>query len=96
MKPWKVAALYLIVPALTVSYELSIRIFDTGNSEFAGMLSSLVTLPSFVVVLGVGAKVFGARPGDSNLAFVAMFLAAALMNAALIYGAAKSVTGKAR
>jgi hypothetical protein len=35
------AAVYLTVAALCIGYELSIRLFDRGNSEFAGMLCAL-------------------------------------------------------
>ena len=87
----KYAAFYLIVPALTMSYEMGIRVYDTGNSEFAGMLSALVTLPSILLVQGFAGTLFGVRAGDSNLAWIAVFGLSALTNAGLIWGAARLV-----
>lgn len=80
-----IARAYLILAALSICYELSIRIFDTGNSEFAGMLSFALTLPSSLLVNWIATSVFGVRVGDSNASFVVILGLAALMNAGFIH-----------
>ena len=52
------AGCYLLLAVSVVVYELSIRIFDRGNSEFAGMLSVVLTFPASLILIGIG-KAFG-------------------------------------
>jgi hypothetical protein len=60
---------YLALAASAVVYELSIRIYDRGNSEFAGMLSVALTLPLSLLLIWLGHAVFGVKPGDSDALF---------------------------
>lgn len=76
---------YLVLATLSICYELSIRVFDTGNSEFAGMLSFVITLPSSLVVQWIAAALFGAKAGDSHVTFVVILGLAALLNASIIH-----------
>jgi hypothetical protein len=76
---------YLVLTGLSIVYELSIRIYDRGNSEFAGVLSTGLTLPTSVLLIGVAESVFGVRIGDSDVAFVSILGLSALMNACIIY-----------
>ena len=79
------AACYLAAAGPTIAYELGIRIYDRGHSEFAGMLSIVITLPTGVVLNSVSRTVFGVRVGDSDTSFVLILGLAALMNAAAVY-----------
>jgi hypothetical protein len=76
---------YLLLAASAVAYELSIRIFDRGNSEFAGMLSVVLTLPVSLVLIWIGKAVFGVNVGDSDGSFVAILGLSALANACIVW-----------
>lgn len=76
---------YLALAASTVAYELSIRIYDRGNSEFAGMLSTVLTLPASLAVIVIGKMAFGVNPGDSDALFVAILGVSVLANACLVW-----------
>jgi phosphoribosylamine-glycine ligase len=91
-RPVIIAGVYLLIAAAAIAYELSIRLFDRGNSEFAGMLSFGLTLPSSVAVAVISSKGFGVRVGDSDTTFVVILLLAALTNTALIFMAARRLT----
>ena len=80
-----VAGSYLALAALSIGYELSIRIFDRGNSEFAGMFSSLLTLPTVLAAIWIADRVCGVKVGGSDTAFVVILGLAALANAAIIF-----------
>ena len=84
------AAADLAIAALCIGYELSIRLFDRGNSEFAGMLSAALTLPSLLAVAVAGGA-FGVHVGDSDVSFVVMLGLAALLNAAAIFAIARAL-----
>ena len=71
---------YLILAASAIAYELGIRIYDTGNSEFAGMLSFALTLPSSLLIAWLSRAIFGVAVGDSNASFVAILGLAARVN----------------
>jgi hypothetical protein len=90
------AACYLALAGLCIGYELSIRIYDRGNSEFAGMLSIVMTLPTGVVPNSVSRTMFGVRVGDSDTSFVVILGLAALVNAAAVYLATAAFTRRAR
>lgn len=79
------AVSYLVLPGLSIAYELSIRIYDRGNSEFAGMLSIALTLPAGVLLAWVAESGFGVKVGDSDASFVLILGLAALVNACVIY-----------
>ena len=79
------SVLYLVLALVAVAYELSIRVFDRGNSEFAGMLSTVVTVPSSLALIGIGKTVFGVNPGDSDVAFVVILGLSALANAGFLW-----------
>ena len=87
MKPSKmgilVVGIYLILVGLSIAYELDIR--NTGHSEFAGWMSTVLTLPSSYIVNVITRLGFGIRIGDSNTAFVMILTLAALVNAFLVY-----------
>ena len=85
------AGSYLALAALSIGYELSIRIFDRGNSEFAGMLSMALTLPTVLAAISIAGRTFGVRPGDSDTAFVVILGLAALVNAAAIFAIARAM-----
>jgi len=87
---WILAGSYLALVALSIGYELSIRLFDRGNSEFAGMLSAALTLPSLLAVAVAGGA-FGVHVGDSDVSFVVMLGLAALVNAAAIFAIARAL-----
>ena len=76
---------YLLLAASAVAYELSIRIFDRGNSEFAGMLSVALTLPASLVLIWIGKAAFGVNVGDSDGSFVAILGLSALANACIVW-----------
>ena len=76
---------YLVLAASAVAYELSIRIYDRGNSEFAGMLSMAVTLPASLVLVWMGKAGFGVNVGDSDVSFVVILGLSALANACVIW-----------
>ncbi len=76
---------YLLLAASAVAYELSIRIFDRGNSEFAGMLSVVLTLPASLVLIWIGKAAFGVNVGDSDGSFVAILGLSALANACIVW-----------
>ncbi len=76
---------YLVVAASAVAYELSIRIFDRGNSEFAGMLSVGLTLPASLVLIWIGKVVFGVNVGDSDVSFVVILGLSAFANACIVW-----------
>jgi hypothetical protein len=80
-----VAGSYLALAALSIGYELSIRLFDRGNSEFAGMLSTVLTLPTVLAAMSIANRVFGVRAGDSDTSFVLILGLAALANATIIF-----------
>ena len=88
---WILAGSYLALAALTIGYELSIRVFDRGNSEFAGMLSFALTLPGVLAVVSAAGLVFGVRVGDSDISFVVILGLGALVNAAAIFAIAKAM-----
>ncbi len=76
---------YLLLAVSAVAYELSIRIFDRGNSEFAGMLSVALTVPASLVLIWIGKAAFGVNVGDSDVSFVAILGLSALANACIIW-----------
>jgi hypothetical protein len=45
-----ITVVYGILAALCIGGELYKRLYDTGNSEFAGMLSMAVTLQSSIAI----------------------------------------------
>ena len=85
------AASYLLVVGVSVSYEIGIRIHDTAHSEFAGWLSAVLTLPSIFLVNSFSSFVIGVRMGDSNTSFALIAGFAAVLNAAIIYAFANRV-----
>ena len=87
------AGSYLALAALCIGYELSIRLFDRGNSEFAGMLSFALTLPGVLAIVSVAGLVFGVRVGDSDSSFVVILGLGALVNAAAIFAIVKAMRG---
>ena len=82
-----IAGAYLGLAALSIGYELSIRVFHRGSSEFAGMLSTALTLPSILPVIMIARKGFGVTVGDSDVSFVLLLGLAALANAGILYAA---------
>jgi hypothetical protein len=76
---------YLLLAGAAVVYELSIRLFDRGNSEFAGMVSVALTLPMSLVLIGLSKAVIGVNVGDSDAAFVAILGLSALTNACILW-----------
>ena len=76
---------YLVLAASAVAYELSIRIYDRGNSEFAGMLSMAVTLPASLLLVWMVKAGFGVNVGDSDVSFVVILGLSALVNACVIW-----------
>ena len=76
---------YLALAASAVAYELSIRIYDRGNSEFAGMLSMAVTLPASLLLVLMGKAAFSVNVGDSDLSFFVILGLSALANACVIW-----------
>lgn len=79
------AGSYLALLGLSIAYELGIRVFDRGNSEFAGMLSVALTLPTSVLLIWLADSGFGVKVGGSDVSFVLILGLAALVNACLIY-----------
>ena len=77
--------IYLGLASLLIAYELSVRLYNRGNSEFAGMLSAFVTLPSSLVMFVLTPALFGVRVGDSDAAFVTILGAAAALNALVLF-----------
>jgi hypothetical protein len=80
-----VAGSYLVLAGICIAYELGIRVYDTGNSEFAGMLSFVATLPASILIDVIAKRVFAINVGDSNTAFVVILGLAAALNAFLVY-----------
>ena len=79
------AGAYLVLLGMSIAYELSIRIYDRGNSEFAGMWSIALTLPTGVLLVWLADSGFGIKVGGSDVSFVLILGLAALMNACIIY-----------
>ena len=79
------AGSYLALLCLSIAYELGIRIYDRGNSEFAGMLSIALTLPTGVLLVWLADSGFGIKVGGSDAAFVSILGLAAVVNACIIY-----------
>ena len=80
-----IAGVYVLVALAMIAYELSVRLYNRGNSEFAGMLSFALTLPSSMVVAITSAFVTGVRVGDSDTAFVTILAIAAVVNSLVIF-----------
>ena len=76
---------YLALAVSAVAYELSIRIYDRGNSEFAGMLSVALTLPASLLLISIGKTAFGVNVGDSDASFIAILGLSALANACIVW-----------
>ena len=76
---------YLVLAVSAVAYELSIRIYDRGNSEFAGMLSMAVTLPASLLLVLMGKAAFSVNVGDSDVSFLVILGLSALTNACVIW-----------
>jgi hypothetical protein len=76
---------YLALAASAVAYELGIRIYDRGNSEFAGMLSMAVTLPASLLLVLMGKAVFGVNVGDSDASFLVILGLSVLVNGCIIW-----------
>src|SRR5262245_6235613 len=76
---------YLALAACSVAYELSIRIYDRGNSEFAGMLSIAVTLPASLLLVLIVMAAFSVIVGDSDVSFLVILGLSALVNACVIW-----------
>jgi hypothetical protein len=81
----RVAGVYLLVALATIAYELSIRLYDRGNSEFAGMLSFALTLPSSIVMASASSRMAGVKVGDSDAAFVTILTVAAVVNSVVMF-----------
>jgi hypothetical protein len=79
------AVCYGLLAASAVAYELGIRIFDRGNSEFAGMLSVALTLPASLLMIAIGKTAFGVNVGDSDAAFVVILGLSVFMNTGIIW-----------
>ena len=88
-----IAGVYLLIAVAAIAYELSIRLFDRGNSEFAGMLSFGLTLPSSIAVATISSRGLGVRVGDSDAAFVAILVVSAIVNALIVLAAARRIGG---
>jgi ABC-type glycerol-3-phosphate transport system permease component len=80
-----IAGVYLLIAVSMIAYELNIRLAHRGNSEFAGMLSFGLTLPSSIAIASLSIRIAGIRVGDSDTAFVVILALAAVVNAALIF-----------
>ena len=76
---------YLVLAASALAYEFSIRIYDRGNSEFAGMLSMAVTLPASLLLVLMGKSVFGVNVGDSDVSFLVILGLSVLANACILW-----------
>ena len=76
---------YLELSASAVAYELSIRIYDRGNSEFTGMLSMALTLPASLLLVWMSKAAFSVNVGDSDVSFLVILGLPALANAFLIW-----------
>lgn len=87
-----IAGTYVLLALGAVAYELSIRIYDRGNSEFAGMLSFAFTLPSSIAVAFLSNRIAGVRVGDSDAAFVVLLVIAAVVNAFLLFVIVRRLT----
>jgi hypothetical protein len=90
-----VAGTYLLLAALLIRYELSVRMLHTAQ-ELTGLLSAGFTLPSIILVQVIAAAAFGVRMGDSDATFVTIPGLAALLNAFLLYLAIRGFQRPAR
>lgn len=79
------AVSYLVLLCMSIAYELSIRIYDRGNSEFAGMLSVALTFPTSVLLIWLADSGLGVKVGGSDVSFVLILGLAAAVNASVIY-----------
>ena len=78
-------SLYLLFVGFVFAYELYIRLYDTGNSEMAGLVTYVLTMPSSWLVDSVSKSLFGMVIGGSNAAFIFILGGSAILNAALIF-----------
>ena len=53
-------------PGLSTAYEPSVRIYDRGHSELAGMMSISLTLPTGVLLAWLTESELGVKVGDSD------------------------------
>ena len=83
---------YLVLAASAIAYELGIRIFDRGNSEFAGMLSMALTLPSSLALVVMSRAVVGVTVGDSDASFVVILGLSALVNGFIIWAILRALS----
>jgi hypothetical protein len=90
------AALYLLFFGIFFASELYTRIYDTGNSAMAGLVSYFLTMPSSLLIDWISVNVFGAKIGNSNVAFVLFFVLSAILNATIIYFIVKLLVSLAR
>ena len=74
---------YLVLVGLCIAYELSIRIYDPGRSEFAGMLSVAITLPASLLIFFFS-TVFHFNPAATHATFAIVLGLCGLLNACLI------------
>ena len=76
---------YLLFCTIIIASELYTRIYDTGNSEMAGLASYLFTMPSSLLVDRLSESVFGIKVGASTISFVFVLGISAILNALLLY-----------
>ena len=80
-----ISALYLLFVGCVIASDLYTRVYNTGNSEMAGLASYLFTLPSSALIDWISTTVFRVEVGSSNAAFVTVFGFSAILNAVVIY-----------
>jgi hypothetical protein len=83
---------YLLLMTCAIGYELGIRLFDRGNSEFAGMLSAALSVPMSLVTIAIAKAITGLNPGDSDTAFVVILGLSALANGSMLWVILRAVS----
>jgi hypothetical protein len=79
------AGIYLLLVGIVFASEFHTRVFDRGNSEMAGMVTYLLTMPSSILVDWLAKTLFGVGVGDTDLSFTLILSFSALLNAVLIF-----------
>ena len=77
--------IYFALAGIVFASELYTRIYDRGNSEMAGLVTFLLTMPSSYLIDWLSNSLFGVAAGSSDTAFVFILGLSIILNSTLIY-----------
>lgn len=76
---------YFLFCSIVIANELYTRVYDTGNSEMAGLASYLFTMPSSMFIDWLCESILGIKIGSSNVSFVFTLGVSASLNSLILY-----------